>query len=159
MILGGRGWGGLFRVKETDASFAGLFPGFQSLVFCCCFILRLGAFLVCLWGRGESARTGTHLYNLLFRALCQVEGARLHQLLWAEPTSLHPQSPWSSYTNINQGKPTGCTHTVEAGAWVSILRQAHVIEVYLGVLPTDVSYDDCVGLRPLPAEPGPACST
>ena len=42
---------------------------------------------------------------------------------------------------------------------MSILLQAHVIEVYLGVLPTDVSYDDFVGLRPLPAEPGPACST
>ena len=106
MILGpGGGWGGFFRVRETDASFTGLLPGFQSLGFCCCFILRLGAFLVCLWGRGESARTGTHLAHLLFRVQCRVEGARLHQLLWAEPTSLHPQSPWSSYTNINQGKP------------------------------------------------------
>lgn len=46
--------------------------------------------------------------------------AKHHKLIWAEPTSLHPQRPWSSYTNINQGKPTGCTHTVEAGVWVSI---------------------------------------
>lgn len=46
----------------------------------------------------------------------------------------HPQRMWSSYTNIDQGKPTGCTHTVETGVWVSIFQQAHVIEVHLGCL-------------------------
>ena len=31
---------------------------------------------------------------------------------------------------------------------MSVLQQAHVIEMHLGFLPTDVSYDDCLGLCP-----------
>lgn len=93
-------------------------------------------------------------------SLCNIKWkCNAPQLLWAEPTSLHPQRTWSSYTNINQGKPTGWTHTVEAGVWVSTLQQAHVIEVYLGILPTNVSYDDCVELCSLLRQPRQACHT
>lgn len=78
---GHRGWGGLFQVKETDASLLACFLVFKASFFVVV-LFKVG----CLFGLsvrawGESARTGTHLYNLLFRVQCQVEGVRPHQLL------------------------------------------------------------------------------
>ena len=149
--------GDLFRMKETDASFTCLFPGFQSLFLL--FYFKIGCLSIGQWGRGEPAGAHACLCNLFFLVQHQVGVqstatalSRAHfppltenmkQLYQHQPRETHRLNSRRWSRCMSERSPTGTRD------WDAPRLLAHRCQLWwlFGAVPSSQSQDKPVVLR------------